>query len=294
MDDFLSPSAPVACPVRVCDADYVRQTLQRLPLADAVLHLLSYALDTEFLTALYETHCGRSYEDTLSFACLVELLSDALIVHGGSGRKMLEQAHQDQRLPTCKEAFYGKLRRVPLAVSGAFLTEASQRLNAWLPVQDNPLPECLWPYAVCIVEGKKTKHVAKRLQLTRAQAGQLFGAKLLVGYDPATRLLRHAAAHLDGAVNDNPLVPELLATAPRCADRCPCRPRLIVADAQFCALVQISGYRRGGDHFALRYHPKLHFHADPTQPPREFRDSQDRLVIEEYGWLGSPQDRRRC
>lgn len=290
MDDIAYPSTD-ASQVRICDPSYLRQILRRLPLADAVLHLLTYSLDANFLAMLYEKHRGRSYEDTLSFPRLVELLTDALTIHGGSGRKMLDQAMKDERLPTCKEAFYGKLRRLPLDVSIAFLTQASQRLNDLLPVQDNPLPACLRHYHVCIIDGKKTKHVAKRLQLTRTQAGQLFGSKLLVGYDPATRLIQNAAAHLDGETNDNPLVPDLLAALHR---RPGTRPRLIVADAQFCDLVQITRYHAGGDHFALRYHPKLHFHADPTRPKVEFRDSQGRLLIEEYGWLGSPQDKRRC
>jgi Transposase DDE domain len=220
---------------------------------------------------------------------MVQLLTDALLIHGGSGRKSLLHAETNRQLPTCKEAFYGKLRRLPLALSVAFMTDASQRLNVLLPLQDNPLPASLQGYQVRIIDGKKTKHVAKRLKLTRGQAGQLFGSKLLAAYDPATRLIQTVAAHPDGEKNDAPLVPDLLAHARAHTTR----PCINVADAQFCDLVQIQHYRSGAEHFVLRYHPKLHFHRDPEQPRREFVDAKGRRLVEEYGWLGSPKDKRR-
>lgn len=269
---------------------FFRDILQRLPLAEAALHLLGYALNNDFLSACYEEHRGHCYQDTLSFPRLVEILTDALLVHHGSARQALLEAEKKETLPTCKEAFYGKLRRLPLALSMAFLVGASQRLNDLLPVQDNPLPLSLQAYLVRIIDGKKTKHIAKKLKLTRAQAGQLFGAKLLAAYDPVTRLIHNLAAHADGEKNDAPLVPDLLASlrAQRSV-----KPMIIVADAQFCDLVQITQYAQAGDHFVLRYHPKLHFHADPAHPRREFRDAKGRPLIEEYGWLGSPTDKRR-
>src|SRR5947209_1352463 len=184
--------------VRVCDPRFFGEVLKRLPLADAVLHLLGYALNESFLSACFEKHRGQCYEDTLSFARLVEILTDALLVQEGSARQALLAAEQKDTLPTCKEAFYGKLRRLPLPLSVAFLTEASRRLNDVLPAQANPLPASLHGYQVRIIDGKKTKHVAKKLKLTRAQAGQLFGSKLLVGYDPATRLIQTVSAHPDG------------------------------------------------------------------------------------------------
>lgn len=270
--------------------DFFRETLRRLPLADAVFHLLGYALNNDFLSACYEKHRGHCYEDTLSFPRLVEILTDALLVHHGSARQALLEAEKKDTLPTCKEAFYGKLRRLPLALSVAFLTGASQRLNDLLPVQDNPLPLSLQAYRVRIIDGKKTKRIAKKLKLTRAQAGQLFGAKLLAAYDPVTRLIHNLAAHADGEKNDAPLVPDLLASL---RSQRTGKPLIIVADAQFCDLVQITQYAHAGDHFVLRYHPKLHFHADPARPPCEFRDAKGRPLIEEYGWLGSPTDKRR-
>jgi len=290
MDGQKVASRGDASQVRVCDRDFFRETLRRLPLAEAVLHLLGYALDEKFLAACFEKHRGHCYEDTLSFPKLVEILTDALLVHHGSARQALLEADKKGTLPTCKEAFYGKLRRLPLDLSVAFMTDASRRLNDLLPTQTNPLPASLHGYQVRIIDGKKTKHVAKRLRLTRAEAGQLFGSKLLAGYDPATRLIQTVSAHIDGEKNDAPLVPDLLANL---RAQGTAKPALNVADAQFCDLVQINLYRQAGEHFALRYHPKVHFHADPTKPTQRFTDAKGRALIEEYGWLGSPTDKRR-
>ncbi len=245
-------------------ASYVRETIARLPLADAVLHLLRYVLLGEFLDEMYERHRGRGYEDILSFSSLVNILADALLVHEGSGRKALLDAQKHDQLPTVKEAFYGKLRRLPIDLSIAFLTEASERIRQVFPTPFNPLPESLHGYDVIIVDGKKTKHVSKRLKLTRKLAGQLFGAKFLVGYDPVARLIRNAAAHPDGERNDSPLVPDLLADLDL---KAPQRPRIIVSDSQFCDLVQIDRYRQARLNFVLRYHPKVHFHPDPARAP---------------------------
>jgi Transposase DDE domain len=276
--------------IAVCDPSFFHSILKRLPLADAVLHLMGYALNDDFLSACFQKHRGHCYEDTLSFPKLVEILTDALLVHHGSARQALIEAEKKDSLPTCKEAFYGKLRRLPLKLSVAFMTEASRRLNELLPVQTNPLPASLHGYQVRIIDGKKTKHIAKKLKLTRDQAGQLFGAKLLAAYDPATRLIQAMSAHADGEKNDAPLVPDLLAQV---RTPTPDKPVLHVADAQFCDLVQITQYRQANEHFTLRYHPRLHFHLDSAVPRFEGVDALKRPIIEEYGWLGSPKDARR-
>jgi len=269
---------------------FFAETVRRLPLAASVLHLLGYALDEEFLSTCYAEHRGHGYEGLLSFPRLVDILADALLVHHGSARQSLLEAEKHQTLPTCKEAFYGKLRRLPLSLSVALLTQASQRLNALLPVQDNPLPTSLHGYQIRIIDGKKTKHIAKTLGATRGQAGQLFGAKLLAAYDPATRLIQAIAAHPDGERNDGPLVPELLQNLQTPAVE---GPRINVADAQFCDLVQMHNYRQNEDYFVLRYHPKLHFHPVAGLPPVEDKDARNRPLIEEYGWVGSVRDKRR-
>lgn len=265
---------------------FVQQVMRNLPLADAVLSLGSYVLQPEFLNTLFQEHRQRSYEDTLSFAGFVQLVSDALLQHGGSARKCLERAERAGTLPVCPEAFYGKLRRVPLELSEGFLADLSWRLQELLPPRPSPLPASLAGLEVLVVDGKKLKRVAKRLLPARQAAGKLFGGKLLVAWQPRTALVVAMAAHADGEANDCRLVPDLLPQVRALV----AGPRLWVVDRQFCDLVQIGRFTQDQDHFLARYHPKVHFHSDPQRSARTTQDERDRTVVEEWGWLGSKRE----
>src|ERR671936_105060 len=96
---------------------HVRETLQRLPLADATLSLWPFVLQPVFSEGVFACYRGRSFEDTLTFPVFVELIGDALLQHAGSGRQSFARAKEQGLLPTSIEAVYGKLRRVPLQLS---------------------------------------------------------------------------------------------------------------------------------------------------------------------------------
>lgn len=261
---------------------FVRQVIGQLPLADAALSLAGYVFQPELLDPLFQKHRQRSYEDTLSFSSFVQLVSDALLQHAGSARQCLDRATKAGTLPVTPEAFYGKLRRVPLTLSQGFLAELSLHLQALLPPRPTVLPASLANLEVVVVDGKKLKRVAKRLLPARQTAGKLFGGKLLVAWRPSTGLVLAMAANLDGEANDCRLVPDLL---PQVRALVP-GPRLWVVDRQFCDLVQIERFTQDHDHFLARYHPKLHFHPDPQRPPRITQDARGRTVIEQWGCLG--------
>lgn len=261
---------------------FVRQVIGQLPLADAALSLGAYLFQPEFLDTLFQKYRQRSYEDTLSFASFVQLVSDALLHHGGSARQCLDRAEKAGTLPVTPEAFYGKLRRIPLELSQGFLAESSLRLQELLPARPTPLPASLAKLEVVVTDGKKLKRVAKRLLAARQTAGKLFGGKLLVAWRPSTGLVLAMAADPDGEANDCRLVPDLLPQVRALV----AGPRLWVVDRQFCDLVQIERFTQDQDHFLARHHPKLHFHPDPQRPPHTSQDGQGRTVVEQWGWLG--------
>jgi hypothetical protein len=269
---------------------FLAQLLEGIPLARAVLTLAEYVLQASFLDELFAQHRGRCYQDLLTFPQLVHIVFDALRQHRGSGRKALRHAHEQQRLPTCCEAFYGKLRRLPVALSLALLAATSVRLRAVLPpLPAEPLPASLQPFDVLVLDGKKLKRVAKRLLACRGAAGKISGGKLLVAWRPREGLVLGMAAHPDGEVNEARLVPALLQQVQPYSGG----PRLFVADRQFCDLVQTGRFTADGDHYLVRYHPKVHFHADPQRPARTGTDTQGRAVVEQWGWLGADSNPHR-
>jgi hypothetical protein len=262
--------------------------VQRLPLAQAVLGLFHYLLEPTFLEDLFQRSRGRAYHKELTFTAVVHLIG-AAITHHGTVHQAL--AANRAALPVSDRACYGKLSRLPLSLSLALLDEGTQRLQNLLPATVNhAVPACFAALQVLLVDGKKSKNVAKRLAVCRNQPGRVFGAKLVVGLNARTRLVLAAAATADGERNDNPLVPELL-------DRLrPQRqlPPLFVCDAQFCDLTQVQLLLGEEAQFVFRHHPKTHFHADPERPARTFVDGQGRTLVEQWGALGSAKDRRRC
>jgi hypothetical protein len=191
---------------------YVRETLQRLPLADATLSLWSFVLQPVFLDGVFAGYRGRSFEDTLTFPVFVELIGDALLQHAGSGRQSFTRAQEQGILPTSIEAVYAKLRRVPLRLSLGFMAESTARLRTLCPagLTATALPPSLEGLTVVGGDGKTLKRVAKRLLPARGVAGKVFGGKLLVAFLPAQGLAVAMAADPDGEANECRLVPQVL------------------------------------------------------------------------------------
>lgn len=270
---------------------YARETLRRVPLADATLSLWAVVLQPAFLDGVLLRYRGRSFEDTLRLAEFVELMGDALLQHAGSGRQSFARAQEQGSLPTSIEAVYGKLRRVPLGLSLGFFAESTARLRTLLPegLTATELPPSLDGLTVIVGDGKTLKRVAKRLLPARRVAGKVYGGKLLVAYLPVQGLAVARAADPEGEANEGRVVPQLLDQARRGVTG----PRLWVLDRQFCDLVQTARCMQDGEHFLIRYHPKVHFHPDPSQPPQLSVDTQGRAVSEEWGWVGAADTPRR-
>jgi hypothetical protein len=270
---------------------YARETLQRLPLADATLSLWAYVLQPTFLAQVFAQYRGRSFEDTLTFARFVDLIGDALVEHEGSGRQSFTRAQEQGTLATSSEAVYGKLRRVPLSLSLGFFTEGTERLRALLPPQHLAveLPASIADLRVVVGDGKTLKRVAKRLLPARGAAGKVYGGKLLVAFLPSQGVAVAMAADPDGERNECRLVPQVVEQTRQVVSG----PRLWVLDRQFCDLVQTARCSEDGDHFLIRYHQKVRFCPDPTQSAVVTQDAQGRRVAEEWGWLGAETNTQR-
>lgn len=268
--------------------DLSLEVLARLPLADAVMSLCAYAVDGDFLNQVFEAHRGRSYETAVTFPALVNLISDALLQFEGSGRQAMLQAEEQNTLQASPQAMYGKLRRIPISLSNAFLMQTTARLCEVFPVQAAcQLPASLRRFDATAIDGKKIKGAAKRLKPARGYSGTPLGGKTLVALDLRRGLIVAMNAHLDGETNDAPLVADLL---PQVREQLQ-RSRLWIADSQFCDLTQPHNFLAENDVFLVRYHPKTKFHRDPDVPLRTESDAQ-RHYADEWGWLGKPHGKK--
>lgn len=262
------------------------EVLKRLPLAEATWTLLRHVADESLLAELFDRHRGTGSERAIPFSLLVELVADALLQHAGSGRQSFQAAREASRLTATSEAVYGKLRRLPLQLSEAFVRETTRRLRQALPDRTEETPPALGDFQVLVVDGKKLKDLPKRLKPLRGVRGKALGGKVVAGLLLNEGLIVAMHASPDGEANDAPLAPDLI---DQCQAEFPGRV-LYVADRQFCDLKIPRRIDELGQSFLIRYSRKMLFSVEKE---REFRDATGRLVREAWGWLGSAKDPRR-
>jgi len=272
------------------EAEFAREILSRLPLAEAVLSLWRWVADPLFLLSVFARHRGQGYEKEISFGVLVQLIADALLEHRGSGKKSFERGREQGLLTARVQAVYQKLSRVPLGLSEAWLAESTARLRPVYPeAARESVAQALRNLEVIIVDGKAIKRVAKRLKPLRGCKGGVLGGKALVALELRTGVVVAMATHADGETNEAKLVPALL---PQVREQVSGR-RLWVADRQFCDLTQPAAFAQDDDHFLVRYHSKTPFYPDPAQPAQRGVDAQGRVWEQDWGWLGSEHAKQR-
>jgi hypothetical protein len=112
-------------------------------------------------------------------------VADALLKHNGSARQSFERAEEADALPASIQAAYGKLRRIPIELSQAFLAECTDRLRTVFPEKVcTAVPASVAGFEVLVVDGKTIKRLAKRLKVLRGlSAGALGGKALVAGRD---------------------------------------------------------------------------------------------------------------
>ena len=271
---------------------FTLQVLNKVPLAQATLQALSFALDDAFLEEMYEKNRGSTYTKLIGFPLITRLVCDALF-QDKSGRRVFEKAHEEEILPASVEAAYKKLSRLPVAVSTAFLEGASGRLRELFPqgCEETSLPASLAQYTGIVIDGKVTKKIPHRLKpLRSAKVGGLVGGRGLVAYQLQSGMVLGMEADEDGDANETPWVPRL-AEKVRATTA---GPRLWIGDRQFSYPTSLVEFSRGDDVFVVRYSKAIPFFRDESRPPREGKDAEGRDYVEEWGWLGVARHPQRC
>jgi Transposase DDE domain len=268
----------------------MQELLTSMPLAEAVVQVFQYIGDDARLQAIFDENRGRCYDDVIRFPNLVTLIGDALLEHGGSGNQSFSRAQENGELNASKVAAYGKLSRLPIPLSEAFLAELTHPVRELFPTEARRRPPAsLREFNTITMDGKAIKKVAKRLKLLRKVGGGLLGGRALVAIHFETGLVIGMHADEDGDANDVRFVPQLLPLIRAEIEG----PLLFLADSGFCDLQRMGEYTDGGNHFLIRRHPKVGFHADPKRPRQSGIDDRGRTFFEEWGWLGAANHPKR-
>jgi hypothetical protein len=269
-------------------ASFDIEVCRRLPLAEATFRFLDFVLEEEVLDDVFARCRGRAFKRAIPFALCVRLLADSLMGRS-SAHQTFRKAKAAGSVKASVQAFYGKLRRLPIGLSLGLFDTASARLRMVGSLADNPLPASLADFWVLGFDGKKLKYVAHKLKELRDLKGNIFGGKLLVVQDMATKQALAVEAVADGEAADNPLVPGAVARVRACTSD---RPRLWVADRAFCEFKTLALLSQGEDRFVIRYHAACKFYADANLPTRQGKDEENRSYQEEWGWLGKDEGKR--
>lgn len=273
------------------DRDAIEALRAKMPLAEAALQVLRYVGDDARLQAIFDKDRGRCYDNVVCFPTLVTLVGDALLEHGGSGNQSFSRARESGQLKASKVAAYGKLSRLPLSLSQTFLTDLTRPLRELFPAPARRQPPTsLRGFNTILLDGKAIKNVAKRLKLLRKVGGGFLGGRALVALHYETGLVIGMHADEDGDANDVRFVPNLLPVVRAEIEG----PLLFLADSGFCDLNRFEEFSEGGHHFLVRRHPKVGFHRDSDRPPQAGIDAEGRTFIEEWGFLGATNHRKRC
>lgn len=267
----------------------IHAVANRLPLAEAALRILRSVCSHAVLDQVWEQNRGSCYTRKIDFPQLFHLVREALMEPGGSGHRSFERAIEDGRLKASLSAPYKKLNRLPLPVSCGLVTAGALRVQELGPEVDSPLPSELSGLTVINLDGKKTKHVFKRLKVARGLSGDLYGAKLLVAQHVASDTAIAMTADPDGERSDAPLLLGLLEQVRAQTSG----PRLFVADRQFGDTTAPWRLSEGGDFFLLRRNRKTSFHPDPDTPGKTGTTKDGQTYVEQWGWLGAESNPKR-
>jgi Transposase DDE domain len=258
------------------------QVTARLPLAEAAYRVLSHVLSDSFLADLYDRHRGRGYEREISFAALVGIVRDALLVHP-SARQVMEKAKEAEELPAQNCSFYQKLGRLDVGLSMAFVRETAALLEPLAAPSAAALPASLGVFDVIVLDGKTIKHVSHRLKATRPFHGRATGGKFLAALSMKGEMIRAIQATPDSNTNDVPLVRGLLLQLQRAGQKL----MLFIADRQFGGVQVPLDLIANGNHFLIRYQKNVGFEADESRPALQGVDSRGRSYQEQWGWIGA-------
>jgi len=260
-----------------------RKLLNRLPLAEATLLLLSWIFSDWVLEGLWNTHRRRCYQKKITFPVLFRLILGAVVTHK-SGRAKFEEAIENDGLNASIQAAFKKLSRVPIELSVAILESSAKAIFKLFPQWAMwEGPKSLRKYQVVTLDGKVVKHVEKRLKPLRGTRGGLLGGRGLVALDWSTGMVLSMVATPDGDANEIAFVEELV-------NKVEPRPKstiLWLGDRAFCTLVQIASLAQKGNSFVIRYKKNVIFTRDSQKPIVKGIDEQGRKYSESWGWLGA-------
>jgi IS4 transposase len=223
---------------------------QAVPLGVLVRGTMEWLLDEPTLELLFQTHAPDHYTRELTINALVGLLIQVSVGAYGSvhAAYKADRASNDPTITTSAAALYGKLGRLPPAVSEAVVRYSAQRCGQLLDLTPRMRAEPLPGYRMRILDGNVLAGTDHRLTPLRRWLNACLPGKSLVMYEPGVGLVTDVVLCEDAYTQERALLTQIL---PRVA-----AGDLLIADRNFCTRRYVFGVHRQDAFVIVRQHKK--------------------------------------
>jgi IS4 transposase len=244
LQKLLLESAFSAIPVAVV------QHGQAVPLGVMVRGTMEWLLDKPTLELLFQTHAPDHYTRELTINALVGLLIQVSIGAYGSvyAAYKADHARNDPIIAVSAAALYGKLGRLPAAVSEAVVRYSAQRCSQLPDLTPRIRAEPLPGYRMRILDGNVLAGTDHRLTPLRRWLNACLPGKSLVVYEPGVGLVTDVVLCEDAYTQERALLTQIL---PRIV-----AGDLLIADRNFCTRRYVFGVDRQDAFVIVRQHKK--------------------------------------
>ena len=226
------------------------QHAQAVPLGVMVRGTMEWLLDEPTLELLFQTHAPDHYTRELTISALVGLLIQVSVGSSGSvfAAYKADQASNDPIITASAAALYGKLGRLPPAVSEAVVRYSAGRCSQLLDLTPRVQAEPLAGYRLRILDGNVLAGTDHRLTPLRRWLNACLPGKSLVVYEPGVGLVTDVVLCEDAYSQERALLRQIL---PRLVAK-----DLLIADRNFCTRRYVFGVDRQQAFVIVRQHKK--------------------------------------
>lgn len=237
---------PAFCDVPIA----VVQHCHAVPLGVMVRGTIEWLLDQPTLELLFHKHAPDHYTRELTINALVGLLIQVSVgayksVHAAF---KADQATADPTITASHAALYGKLGRLPTAVSEAVVRHSADRCSQLLDLLPRIRCEPLPCYRMRVLDGNVLAGTDHRLTPLRRWLNACLPGKSLVVFEPGSGLVTDVVLCEDAYTQERALVTQIVA-------RIQARD-LLLADRNFCTTKFVFGVCRRDAFVIVRQHKR--------------------------------------
>jgi hypothetical protein len=203
---------------------------------------LDWIIDEPVLNQLFEETARDGYTREWLLEHFVHVLVDVACGFRKSPRAAFR--HRRLELIASLSSFYGKLRRMEVAIPAAVVRHTAQRARDLIVAAGALEPEPIPGYATRILDGNALAGTEHRLVPLRDLGAAGLPGKSLAIYEPASGLIGAVVLEEDGHAQERSLL-----------DRVAVEPgQLWIADRNFCVRTFLFRIQRSGAFFLVRRH----------------------------------------